>query len=61
MKLHISWDDGYPSGGNYWSDYNGTDFYSGTNQNVTGSDGIGDTSYIIDVNNVDRYPLMSPW
>jgi parallel beta-helix repeat protein len=43
------WDDGYPSGGNYWSDYNGTD----ANQ-----DGIGDTPYIIDANNVDHYPLM---
>jgi parallel beta-helix repeat protein len=51
------WDDGYPSGGNYWSDYNGTDFYSGPYQNITGSDGIGDTPYIIDGNNQDRYPL----
>jgi len=55
------WDNGYPSGGNYWSDYNGTDFYSGPNQNVAGSDGIGDTPYIIGVNNTDRYPLMNPW
>lgn len=35
--------------GNYWSNYNGTDL----NQ-----DGIGDTSYTIDSNNVDHYPLM---
>jgi len=55
------WDDGYPSGGNYWSDYNGTDFYSGPYQNETGSDGIGDTSYVIDENNWDNYPLMEPW
>jgi len=55
------WDDGYPSGGNYWSDYNGTDLYSGPNQNMTGSDGIGDTPYIIDSNNIDHYPLMLPW
>ena len=41
-----AWDDGYPSGGNYWSDYGGTDFYSGPYQNVTGGDGIGDMSYI---------------
>jgi len=54
-----SWDDGYPSGGNYWSDYNGTDFYIGPYQNLTGSDGIGDTPYIIDEANADRYPLMS--
>jgi|GEM_PF-618781 parallel beta-helix repeat protein len=52
------WDDGYPSGGNYWSDYNGTDLYSGQYQNVTGSDGIGDTPYVIDSTNVDHYPLM---
>jgi parallel beta-helix repeat protein len=54
------WDDGYPSGGNYWSDYKGTDVYRGPYQDVTGSDGIGDTTYFIDVNNQDRYPLMSP-
>ena len=54
------WDDDYPSGGNYWSDYNGTDFHSGPHQNITGSDGIGDASYFIDANNTDRYPLMGP-
>ena len=55
------WDDGYPSGGNYWSDYHGVDLYSGPYQNETGSDGIGDTPYVIDENNVDHYPLMNPW
>jgi len=54
------WDDGYPSGGNYWSDYNGTDLFSGPYQNVTGSDGIGDTPYVIE-DNQDNYPLISPW
>jgi len=53
-----SWDGGYPSGGNYWSGYNGTDLYSGPYQNVTGSDGIGDTPYVINANNTDYYPLM---
>jgi len=56
-----TWDDGYPSGGNYWSDYNGNDSYRGPYQNVTGSDGIGDTPYEIDANNQDNYPLMNPW
>jgi len=51
-------DDGSVSGGNFWSDYNGTDLYSGTYQNETGSDGIGDTSYVIDANNEDRYPVI---
>jgi parallel beta-helix repeat protein len=33
------WDNGYPSGGNYWSDYTGEDNYQGENQDVPGSDG----------------------
>ncbi|MCJ7424499.1 right-handed parallel beta-helix repeat-containing protein [Candidatus Bathyarchaeota archaeon] len=53
------WDNGYPSGGNFWSDYNGTDSYSGTDQNITGSDKIGDTPYIINSRNQDQYPLFS--
>ena len=53
------WDDGYPSGGNYWSDYTGVDLYSGPYQNETGSDGIGDSPYVIKADNRDRYPLMS--
>ena len=55
------WDDGYPSGGNCWSDYTGMDLYWGPYQNKTGSDGIGDTPYVIDGNNRDNYPLMSPY
>ena len=55
------WDNGYPFGGNYWSDYTGVDLFSGSYQNLTGSDGIGDTSYVIDENNTDRYPLMGPF
>jgi len=53
-----TWDDGYPSGGNYWSDYNGSDLYSGPYQDETGYDWIGDSPYVIDQNNIDRYPLM---
>jgi len=52
------WDDNYPSGGNYLSDYIGVDLYSGIYQNMAGSDGIGDTSRTIDADNVDKYPLM---
>ncbi|RJS72026.1 hypothetical protein CW714_05050, partial [Methanophagales archaeon] len=58
-----SWDNGYPSGGNYWSDYNGSDIFSGPYQNITGSDGIGDTPYNINggAGAKDNYPLMAPW
>ena len=57
------WDDGYPSGGNYWSDYNGTDSYWGEGQTLPGSDMIGDTSYVIieGLRYKDRYPLMETW
>jgi parallel beta-helix repeat protein len=61
LKSTNTWDDGYPSGGNYWIDYSGVDVMSGPFQNETGSDGIGDTPYVIDVNNTDHYPLMKPW
>jgi parallel beta-helix repeat protein len=55
------WDNGYPSGGNYWSDYTGADVKHGSSQDLLGSDGIGDTPYDIDAYNQDRYPLMKPW
>ena len=51
------WDDGYPSGGNYWSDYAGVDLYSGQYQNEGGIDGIGDIVYSLNDNNNDNFPL----
>ncbi|MCK4367998.1 MAG: right-handed parallel beta-helix repeat-containing protein [Thermoplasmata archaeon] len=55
-----TWDNGYPSGGNYWNNYIGVDVKSGPNQDEPGSDGIGATPYVIDADNRDRYPLMKP-
>ncbi|UCG69999.1 MAG: right-handed parallel beta-helix repeat-containing protein, partial [Thermoplasmata archaeon] len=59
-----AWDDGYPSGGNFWSDYIGVDFNSTASQDVPPPDGFGDTPYDIDgpKGAQDRYPLITfPW
>jgi len=56
-----TWDDGYPSGGNYWSDYTDVDFFCGPYQNITESDGIWDHPYFLDANNRDNYPLTESW
>lgn len=45
------WDNDYPSGGNFWSDYAGVDI---------DGDGFGDTPYIINAVNRDNYPLITP-
>lgn len=47
----VTWNSRLPAGGNYWSNYNGVD---------SNDDEIGDTSYIIDTNNIDQYPLIRP-
>jgi len=53
------WNDDYPSGGNYWSDYKGSDACRGDAQDISGSDGIGDTFKTIPTYlEADRYPLM---
>jgi hypothetical protein len=43
-----AWDNGQI--GNYWSDYNGTD---------ANNNGVGDSPYIVDIQNQDRFPLMA--
>jgi hypothetical protein len=58
----VSWavnyfDDGYPSGGNYWSGYTVQDLRHGPYQNETGSDGILDEPY---ANAPDKYPFANP-
>jgi len=59
--LECRWDNGYPSGGNYWSDYAGIDEKNGLLQDKNGGDGIGDTSYVVSSVNEDRFPLMKPF
>jgi nitrous oxidase accessory protein NosD len=49
------WDLGYPTGGNYWSDY------YGSHPNATEIDGSGiwNARYTNDSNVIDHYPLMN--
>jgi len=61
-NLSNFWDDGYPSGGNYWSDYRAR--YP--NASEIDSSGIWNTPYAIvstqgfGCNNTDRFPLVNP-
>jgi nitrous oxidase accessory protein len=56
------WDNGYPSGGNYWKYQSPkSDYYSGPNQDQPGSDGIVDKPYDLGYGNKDRYPFMNPY
>ena len=69
-----TWDDGYPSGGNYWSDHERTDAHKGPYQDELGSDGIIDSPYFVGkwvnparapggtevVDQWDQYPLLAP-
>jgi len=52
------WDNGYPSGGNYWSSYDepSEGAYDINNDNIVDS-----PLNIPGGNNQDRYPLLYPW
>ena len=43
------WDNGYPSGGNYWSDHV-----------CSGNPSDGSQQYIINADNIDHYPFQDP-
>jgi peptide/nickel transport system substrate-binding protein len=60
-QLANTWDDGYPSGGNYWTGHTIVDIKRGQYQNQPDSDGINDTKYTITGNNIDNYPLTKPY
>ena len=51
------WDNGYPSGGNYWSDY---EERHPDAEELDGS-GIWNTPYVIDEYNQDNYPINDLW
>jgi parallel beta-helix repeat protein len=67
------WDNGYPEGGNYWSDFDESsegayDDFNGPDQMISGSDGIVDNGtiaggginpYGIDGDSQDYYPLIN--
>jgi len=71
--INTKWDNGYPAGGNFWSNYAGSDAHSGSNQQEAGNDGIGDTACQLRAYNdkyfdsahavvaFDNYPLMMEW
>ncbi len=67
------WDNGFPGGGNYWSDFEehhgpSYDLFTGPNQNIPGHDGIIDQGgnygglnpYVIIGRYQDFYPLAHP-
>lgn len=56
----VTWNNAYPLGGNFWSQYAGADLHSGVNQNQPGPDGIGDAPYPVAPSSTDEYPLMNP-
>jgi len=60
QSFNTTWDDSYPSGGNYWSDYADVDEKNGPGQDLPGSDGIWDHPYEIGADNIDDYPLVEP-
>jgi parallel beta-helix repeat protein len=61
-----TWDNGYPSGGNYWDTHDEDaeevyDYLHGEDQDVPGPDGIADQPYPIPgSSDLDFYPLMHP-
>jgi len=57
QSFNTTWDDSYPSGGNYWSNY----ITRYPDAQELDDSGIWDTPYFIDEDNQDNYPLMEPW
>lgn len=66
-QSNVLWDDGYPSGGNYWAGFVGPDRCRGPRQDdCTNRDGIVDVPYTAENalpfrGHVDRFPLVRPY
>ncbi|MDH3761261.1 MAG: right-handed parallel beta-helix repeat-containing protein [Gammaproteobacteria bacterium] len=56
--FNSSWDDGYPNGGNHWSDWVAPDLLGGEFQDQVGSDGFVDLAYELPPYIADRYPFV---
>ncbi len=58
------WDNGYPDGGNYYSDWSGPDEHCGPGQDMHGSDGITDEPRVLGsiggYEVLDNYPWLEP-
>lgn len=55
------WNTNYPTGGNYWDDYEDLDYCHGADQNLPGGDDIGDIPYTNikgDGDAEDNYPYL---
>jgi parallel beta-helix repeat protein len=52
--LEAAWDDGYPSGGNFWDGNTG----SYAPEDLDG-DGVSEEPFYLDADSADEYPLMS--
>jgi parallel beta-helix repeat protein len=57
FESNNTWDNGFPSGGNYWSDYG----VGGSNFTKIDDTRIYDCPYLIDDGNIDYYPLVEPY
>jgi len=70
LNTNLKWNDTYPSGGNYWDDFDepsegAYDNYKGSAQSIPGIDGIVDENsmnpYTIPGGGNDWYPLIYPY
>jgi hypothetical protein len=57
VGLNNTWDNGFPSGGNYWSNYQS---HNPNPRKINNTELLG-VAYVIDDDNIDNYPLAEPY